>query len=395
MIALAGQHGRRPRCRRRAGLARRPGSHECRCARSVSRHRCRPAARAPHARRDAGRARVRLARKRALLYRSVDGLLATAPGFDDEGVSRCKSSRRAAVRLAGSARAVLRAGLDAVRGLPGVVDAAFTSQLPLSGESDAYGVAFESEQRANDRGSGAALRYVVTPDWFRTMRIPLVEGRLLGVDDRADAQQAVLINESFAKRRFGTRSPLGQRLRMGPYLSRPDGPWATIVGVVGDVKQTSLALDSPDAGISRWGSGSGWTSFSRWRSVRAPIQPRSRRASASDLVRRPDAAARARHDDEGAGRRVRDPEELRARGLCGLRADGRCACRRGPVWRHGAQRRGARARARRAGRARRVAAARRSARRPAGDDARRDRNSARRTRCRGRDPRVCRRCCSA
>ena len=110
-----------------------------------------------------------------------------------------------------------------MRGLPGVVDAALTSQLPLSGESDIYGVAFESEPRANDQSSGAALRYVVTPDWFRTMRIPLVDGRFLGADDRSGAPQAVLINESFAKRRFGMRSPLGQRLRMGPYLSRPEG----------------------------------------------------------------------------------------------------------------------------------------------------------------------------
>ena len=184
----------------------------------------------------------------ALLYRSVDGLLATAPGFDDEGVLTLQvvATGRRYDSPAELAQFYERS-LDAVRGLPGVVDAAFTSQLPLSGESDSYGVAFESEPRANDQSSGAALRYVVTPDWFRTMRIPLVDGRLLGADDRPGAPQAVLINESFAKRRFGTRSPLGQRLRMGPYMSRPDGPWATIVGVVGDVKQTSLALDSPDA----------------------------------------------------------------------------------------------------------------------------------------------------
>jgi putative ABC transport system permease protein len=184
----------------------------------------------------------------ALLYRSVDGLLATAPGFDDEGVLTLQvvATGRRYDSPAELAQFYERA-LDAVRGLPGVAEAAFTTQLPLSGDSDNYGVAFESEPRANDQSSGAALRYVVTPDWFRTMRIPLVEGRLLGADDRVGAPQAVLINESFAKRRFGTRSPIGQRLRMGPYVLQPDAPWATIVGVVGDVKQTSLALDSPDA----------------------------------------------------------------------------------------------------------------------------------------------------
>jgi putative ABC transport system permease protein len=184
----------------------------------------------------------------ALLYRSVDALLATAPGFDDDGVLTMQvvATGRRYDSPAELAQLYERA-LDAVRGLPGVVDAAFTSQLPLSGEYDSYGMAFESDPRANDLSSGAALRYVVTPDWFRTMRIPLVAGRLLGVDDRPGTAQAVLINESLAKRRFGPRSPIGQRLRMGPYLSQPDAPWATIVGVVGDVKQASLALDSPDA----------------------------------------------------------------------------------------------------------------------------------------------------
>jgi predicted lysophospholipase L1 biosynthesis ABC-type transport system permease subunit len=73
----------------------------------------------------------------------------------------------------------------------------------------------------------------------------LVSGRLLGTTDRPDAPQAVLINESFAARRFAGRNPIGQRVRIGPF-NRPDGPWGTIVGVVGDVKQSSLA-ESTDA----------------------------------------------------------------------------------------------------------------------------------------------------
>jgi predicted permease len=184
----------------------------------------------------------------ALLYRSVEKLLATAPGFDAERVLTLQVV--ATGRRYGSSAEIAQfyeRALDAVRGLPGVVDAAFTSQLPLSGDLDGYGVAFESEPRADDRNSSSALRYVVTPDWFRTMKIPLIEGRVLGADDRPGGAQAVLVNESFAKRRFGTRSAIGQGLRMGPYIGSADAAWATIVGVVGDVKQTSLALDSPDA----------------------------------------------------------------------------------------------------------------------------------------------------
>jgi predicted permease len=183
-----------------------------------------------------------------LLFRSVEKLLATQPGFDAERVLTMQvvATGRRYGSFAELAQFYEQA-LDAVRAVPGVADAAFTSQLPLSGESDTYGVAFESSERGEERNAGAALRYVVTPDWFATMRIPLIEGRLLGADDKAGAPQAVLINASFAKRRFGAQSPIGERVRMGPYLGRADGQWATVVGVVGDVKQTSLALESPDA----------------------------------------------------------------------------------------------------------------------------------------------------
>jgi putative ABC transport system permease protein len=97
----------------------------------------------------------------------------------------------------------------------------------------------------SSENAGVAFRYTVTPDWFETMGIPLVRGRLLGTDDRPGAPQAVLINESFAARRFPGRDPIGERVKIGPF-NRPDGPWGTIVGVVGDVKQTSLA-ESTDA----------------------------------------------------------------------------------------------------------------------------------------------------
>jgi ABC-type antimicrobial peptide transport system permease subunit len=57
----------------------------------------------------------------------------------------------------------------------------------------------------------------------------------------------VVINESFAKRKFGDKDPIGQRVRLGPDVGHADKPWATIVGVVGNVKQESLALAAEDA----------------------------------------------------------------------------------------------------------------------------------------------------
>jgi putative ABC transport system permease protein len=87
----------------------------------------------------------------------------------------------------------------------------------------------------------------VSPSYFETMQIPLRRGRLLDEHDRAGAPVAILVSESFAKRKFSGKDPIGQRVRAGPNIGHADQPWDVIVGVVGDVKQTSLALNDPDA----------------------------------------------------------------------------------------------------------------------------------------------------
>jgi putative ABC transport system permease protein len=135
--------------------------------------------------------------------------------------------------------------LEAVRQVPGVKAAAFTSQLPLSGDLDGYGIEFENDRNPNDVSAG--FRYAVTPDYCETMGIPLRRGRLLDEHDMAGAPVAVLISESLAKRKFPGRDPIGQRVRMGPDIGRNDRPWYTIVGVVGDVRQMSLAVSESDA----------------------------------------------------------------------------------------------------------------------------------------------------
>jgi putative ABC transport system permease protein len=133
--------------------------------------------------------------------------------------------------------------LEAVRNVSGVAAAALTSQLPLSGDSDVYGVHFESSPIQMETEDHSAFRYAVSPGYFETMRIPLRRGRLLDDRDRAGAPLAAMINESYANRNFPGMDPIGQRLRIGAQ----NGPLYTIVGVVGDVKQVSLGLSRTDS----------------------------------------------------------------------------------------------------------------------------------------------------
>jgi putative ABC transport system permease protein len=125
-----------------------------------------------------------------------------------------------------------------------VTSAAFTSQLPLSGDLDIYGL--QLELHPNDKSEGM-FRYAVSPAYFETMCIPIRDGRLLNEHDNSGGPRAVLISESFAKRKFPDRSPIGQRVRLGSGIGHEESPWATIVGVVGNVKQTSLAVTASDA----------------------------------------------------------------------------------------------------------------------------------------------------
>jgi putative ABC transport system permease protein len=182
-----------------------------------------------------------------LLLRSLERLFAIDPGFDSSHTLTMQVQESGHRFDDDGPRAVFfTQALEAAQQVPGVASAAFTTQLPLSGDYESYGVQFEADAGRGDTAD-AGLRYAVSPDYFATMRIPLRRGRLLDEHDIAGAPLAVLISESIAKRKFPGQDPLGQRVRIGPDIGRSDRPWGNIVGVVGDVRQASLALNDPDA----------------------------------------------------------------------------------------------------------------------------------------------------
>jgi putative ABC transport system permease protein len=180
-----------------------------------------------------------------LLWRSLERLFATDPGFDASHVLSMQVQESGHQFDSDGARdRFFTQALEAVSQVPGVTAAAFTSQLPLSGDFESFGVQFQLDPNDN---SEAGLRYAVSPGYFEAMHIPLRRGRLLDEHDVAGAPQAILLSESFAKRKFPGQDPIGQRVRVGPDIGHADRPWGTIVGVVGDVKQASLALNASDA----------------------------------------------------------------------------------------------------------------------------------------------------
>ncbi len=178
-----------------------------------------------------------------LLLRSLERLFAVEVGFDSAHLLtlQVQTSGHRFDEDSTTYRFFSQA-LEAVRRAPGVTAAALTSQLPLSGDLDLYGVHFDPSP-SDDPGNEVhgTFRYAVSPGYIETMGIPLRRGRPLDERDRAGAPPVALISESMAKRRLPGLDPIGRRLRIG------DGPLYTIVGVVGEVKQLSLALTESDA----------------------------------------------------------------------------------------------------------------------------------------------------
>lgn len=120
--------------------------------------------------------------------------------------------------------------------LPGVNSAAVSSRLPLSGGPG--GDPFSIEGRPWN--SRQTARFDVTsPAYFQTMRIPLIEGRLPAARDTAQARPVVVINRKMAGTLWPGENALGKRIVMG--ASRPGAQWLTVIGVVGDVQNSSLA----------------------------------------------------------------------------------------------------------------------------------------------------------
>jgi putative ABC transport system permease protein len=177
-----------------------------------------------------------------LLLHSLHRLLSVPPGFDGSGVLSMQvqtyGRRYDDDRIC---HQFFTQALEAVRQVPGVMAAAFTSQLPLSGDSDIYGAQFEGDPLETGY---PVYRYSVTPGYFEALRIPLRRGRLLEGRDTTNTPPVMLISESLAKRRFPDQDPIGKRVHVGGLLN---SPLYTVVGVVGDVKQQSLAMSDSDA----------------------------------------------------------------------------------------------------------------------------------------------------
>jgi putative ABC transport system permease protein len=133
--------------------------------------------------------------------------------------------------------------VEAVRLVPAVKQAGFGIPLPLSDDPSFLGQTGVQFEKDGPYGVRNLLRYGVSPQFCQAMGIPLRSGRFLDERDKASAPFAALLSESLARIEFPHEDPIGKRLHVGGL----EGNWYTVVGVVGDIKRTSLAVNDPEA----------------------------------------------------------------------------------------------------------------------------------------------------
>jgi putative ABC transport system permease protein len=122
--------------------------------------------------------------------------------------------------------------------LPGVESAAITVGLPMNGGIES-GVTVEGHEVTNIKDVTVAVNLAVSPDYFKTMDVPLITGRYFTDQDREGAERVAIIDEMMAAKFFPGESAVGKRIRLGGVQQTnglPPPPWMQIVGVVKHVR---------------------------------------------------------------------------------------------------------------------------------------------------------------
>jgi putative ABC transport system permease protein len=131
---------------------------------------------------------------------------------------------------------------ERVESLPGVESAGIISELPLAGSTIYHNVLVEGQPPVDPGNEPEALAHEISPEYFRTMGIPVLRGRSFTRQDNQSGERVAIVTQSFASEMLKGRDPIGARVR---WARAERSEWFTIVGVVGNTKHS--ALDADDA----------------------------------------------------------------------------------------------------------------------------------------------------
>ena len=165
----------------------------------------------------------------ALLMRSVAAAGRADVGFRTGGLAILSMDLQTAGYGAEEGQQFYRTALDRLRSLPGVQQAALASRLPFSINFNVEQIWVPGFHQPGDRGT-PTQNTRVSPEYFETLGIPLIEGRLFTAADTPETPPVAVINETMARRYWPKESAIGKRFRLG----EETGSAYEVVGVVGN-----------------------------------------------------------------------------------------------------------------------------------------------------------------
>jgi len=176
-----------------------------------------------------------------LMMKSFVRLESVAPGFNPDKVLTMFVALPSAQYSSDAQVASFYEQLvERVLALPGVQSAAAVNMLPLGGMNQTLTIRIEGRGEPKPGREPEADFRSVSDSYFRTMQVPVLQGREFTSQDTAQGQPVVAVNQAFAQRFWPGESAVGKRIRFsGPPQSNP---WQTVVAVVGNVKSQ---LDAP------------------------------------------------------------------------------------------------------------------------------------------------------
>ena len=178
-----------------------------------------------------------------LLVKSLWKLSNTSPGFRSEYILTARiTPNESFCEVPGRCQAFYSDLLSRVRALPGVKDAAAVNGLPLGGDWETIPSDVEAYSVAPGARVPMLMERIITPEYFRIMGIPLMQGReFAGADSGTNSERVALISKSTAERFWPGKNPIGQHVK-----PRWMDKWWTVIGVVGDVKENSMTQNVPE-----------------------------------------------------------------------------------------------------------------------------------------------------
>lgn len=178
----------------------------------------------------------------ALLFaRSLGKLASVDAGFERDGILVTEIDYTALNIPVERRTPFAKELLDRLRTIPGVDSAAAAKIVPLSGNGEIHDILTGDTEASKDHHSLSAFN-AVSPDFFQTMRTPILAGRDFNEHDIVGAPLAVIVNETFARTILKTGNPVGMQFRVRR-MSKISGPYE-IVGLVKDTKYADLREDA-------------------------------------------------------------------------------------------------------------------------------------------------------